>query len=898
MKIPNPRTKKFRISYLGEFLGDFIRTFNLDLFDRGVARVGDKVYPHTTGIFSSDFENARLDNGATGMTGPTGLTDKLWTVSENGVFHSYQGETFQAGPTGPTFGDSELIAVADETEEDIETVPVVINGTSVSFNLGRFAGDQVRAGQSFKASGPLNEITIEASKVGSPTDNLVVSIQEDDNGIPSGTDLVSSSTLGTDISTITQTLTIELNSIQLDLTKTYWLVVTRSGAVDNSNYYVISYVEGSTADQDLYENGEMKKYDSSWLPFNRTYLLTTVADYTAGGEDDTLGTWTPAEINHTDFGLTNVRGNVSASPEIVYSIDFIKVRVHYTDGTDSITPWKFPTANTALAPPLDAPWTDPTNVYSANGSFATASQGTAKNHCWHNFGFTIPVTATIRGIEVVMNAKASIVTDFPHITFFLTKNKADVVAGSFSRIGLQPHTDMKMSLSTTFPASPERLYATTTDDVVFLNEEKGIWQSLWKGILQKDALNENYPSVMKNIGAGGTLILGNDNKIHTMTATANNPNESEENKIIFNHTHFVNWIAVTSSAIFIGLRHKRSELLPSQICHYEPFAERTRIFTIKEGATVGFTKDENCQIIDKSGQLRVFNGAYFQPYMYFPPYHRNEKITLPHRNGIKVKDNIINFLWEGQYPDPSGIWVLEDGNLYHKHSLVFDTLKSFGSLESTLRALYQEDDIYLGGKVQNASGGQLEGVYSSLNSVDDSKRGQLVTSKMTSPEIDSIWQKMSIRFKDGDFVVKQKEPAKITEGTGSTAFNGEWTTATTFTCSDAGFVSAVDDSKIEIGDEVIVRKGASSGLLAHITNITGTTTKTVTIDSGLATSGTFTFSIENWAKIPVPFRTGKLSSRASLKDERSESKQLKIDMRGTLEELEVKSIPDNSLKVK
>lgn len=897
MKIPNPTTKKFRISYLGEFLGDFIRTFNLDLFDRGVARVGDKVYPHTTGIFSSDFENARLDNGATGATGPTGLTDKLWTVSESGVFHSYQGETFQAGPTGPTFVDSELIAVADETEEDIETLSVDITvGTDGNLIVDGL-GNTVKGAQSFKAGGPVKTIKINASKVGSPTDDLDISIQGDDDGKPDGVVLATKSIDPTDIGTMKE-FEIDISEFTPDSlnlsTNTYWMVFERTDSSD-TDYYILRLLLGGTFDS--YTRGEYKSFDGT--------------NWNSYGENTETSLNLPT-ANNTVTGATGWSDAERAQEEI----------------TDS---WY---------------------------AFATPPDGVIYSHAWHTFGFTIPADAIISGVQVQIRASVSSPAGGERISVGLTKD-ADAVSGTTKSnpitttvtttthgsstdlwgttltpaevnsddFGLRLSTiagfasasfrcmwmrvriyyyieneeqfmDAKMSLSSTFPASPERLYATTNDDVVFLNEEKGIWQSLWKGILQKEPLNENYPSVMKNIGAGGTLILGNDNKIHTMTATANNPNESEENKLIFDHTHFVNWIAVTSSAIFIGLQHKRSELLPSQICHYEPFAERTRIFTIKEGATIGFTKDENCQIIDKSGQLRVFNGAYFQPYLYFPPYHRNEKITLPHRNGIKVKDNIINFLWEGQYPDPSGIWVLEDGNLYHKHSLVFDTLKSFGSLESTLRALYQEDDIYLGGKVQNASGGQLEGVYSSLNSVDDSKRGQLVTSKMTSPEIDSIWQEMSIRFKDGDFVVKQKEPAKITEGTGATAFNGEWTSATTFTCSDAGFVSAVDDSKIEIGDEVIVRKGASSGLLAHITNITGTTTKTVTIDSGLATSGTFTFSIENWAKIPVPFRTGKLSSRASLKDERSESKQLKIDMRGTLEELEVKSIPDNSLKVK
>jgi hypothetical protein len=80
--------------------------------------------------------------------------------------------------------------------------------------------------------------------------------------------------------------------------------------------------------------------------------------------------------------------------------------------------------------------------------------------------------------------------------------------------------------------------------------------------------------------------------------------------------------------------------------------------------------------------------------------------------------------------------------------------------------------------------------------------------------------------------------------------------------------------------------------------ITGTTTKTITIDEGLAaiSSGKFTFSIENWEKMIFNAKDTKFSHKASLKDDRLEWKQFKVDIRGhALEEIQLQSIVDKTL---
>ena len=915
-KIPNPQTKRFRISYIGEFLGDIIKTFNINLLKRGKAERGAALYPHTTGIeLVSDFQPATIDNGLTGATGPTGPTYKLWAVGDdNKVYHSYNNEAFQTGPTGgfasdeSTWNGSDILSVGDETDADLETTPVSISGTTLGNIIVSGTGATRIAAQSFQANGDLEQVTLSVQKAGTPADDLEVAIQGDSGGEPDGVDLTVATIDPADLEDDEYT-DIELDisdftaSLKMTTPTQYWLVLRRSGAADTEDFYMIRSIIGGT--NDPYTRGAYYSYDGTdWIRIDE--LNDTQ------GDDDTAS---------------------------------------------------FPTANNAV--PASTGWTDADNAQTdtSDSSFASATPpgSTSYKHVWKTFGFNIPTGAIAVGYEV--NVRGSLNTDDygnPPIFISLTKDASTKIGTEQQQVlraavattkhgsstdnwgvaltpaeindanfGVRIDTndghpsslitwriqwitmkvyyyendpadenfmDAQLKVQTSFPKASERLYLTTTKDVLFNGSETTNWNSLWRGILQQDDLNENYPAILKNLGSGGTLVLANENKIHTMIATATQTTEADPNRLIFDSTHYINWMGVTSSAIFGGLRHKESATLPSQVFYYEPFSERIRIFTIKEGETVGFIKDENCHIIDKKGQMRVFTGTHFQTYNYFPPYYRDENITtLPHRNGIKVVGDIVKILWEGQYPDPAGVWTYQDDNLYHRHALVTDTT-SIGSIETNdLRALHDDNGIWVGGSVENALEANLKGIYSiPASGIVSNIRGNIVTSKFTSPEINNLWQDILLKYEDGTFVAKQKVEANgLTEGVGAPTYSGEWTATDTFTCTDAAFSTAVTAGTIKVGDEIIVRKGAAAGLLAHITEIDGTT---ITIDDGVATTGKFTFSVERWAKINLDYKTDKLSAKASLKDQRLENAQFKIDMRGTLEEIQVNSIVNTTIK--
>ena len=106
-------------------------------------------------------------------------------------------------------------------------------------------------------------IWIRLYKVGSPTDNLVVSLKSDSAGDP-GTTLASKAIAGADVGSRMAWTEFELSSpVALSTGTTYWIHVARSGSISLSNYFVIGLnIENG------YENGSPEYYNtnlSKWV---------------------------------------------------------------------------------------------------------------------------------------------------------------------------------------------------------------------------------------------------------------------------------------------------------------------------------------------------------------------------------------------------------------------------------------------------------------------------------------------------------------------------------------------------------------------------------------------------------------------------------------------------------
>jgi hypothetical protein len=94
-----------------------------------------------------------------------------------------------------------------------------------------------------------SQITSYIARIGSPTDNIYITIQTDSGGLPSGTVITngtSNNILGSGLSTAYTKQTFNFASaFTLNAGTAYWIVFQRSGALDNVNRYSIDCMSGS-----------------------------------------------------------------------------------------------------------------------------------------------------------------------------------------------------------------------------------------------------------------------------------------------------------------------------------------------------------------------------------------------------------------------------------------------------------------------------------------------------------------------------------------------------------------------------------------------------------------------------------------------------------------------------
>lgn len=224
-----------------------------------------------------------FDRNAAGVLG-----DSYVTFTEN--------LTFEAG------GDPGIVTILSGTDD---TTPVPIGDTTAT---------QAR-GQRFVAGPLLTQATFHPTKSGSPSDNLIVEIQSDSGGVPSGTVV---GTVATYSGATAGGIKTENVSIALTSGNTYWLVFRRSGAIDAANYYYInagtnlgwasSYVYNGTTwgtpSPPLFVS--LTFIDRTAVP---TYYLTDTAEVINPG----IATEKKA-LTTRGSGVTNAVTNTSAGP--------------------------------------------------------------------------------------------------------------------------------------------------------------------------------------------------------------------------------------------------------------------------------------------------------------------------------------------------------------------------------------------------------------------------------------------------------------------------------------------------------------------------------------------------------------------------------------------------------
>lgn len=132
---------------------------------------------------------------------------------------------------------------------------------TANFSVGN-AASRVALAQSFRAPGSyaITGVQLNVRRIGSPTDSLRVAVCADNAGKP-GTELGSATILGSSLGTSFALSLFSILGAQITAGVTYWIKVSRTGALDSVNNY-----EWAGESSDVYANGNYSSFDgTTWF---------------------------------------------------------------------------------------------------------------------------------------------------------------------------------------------------------------------------------------------------------------------------------------------------------------------------------------------------------------------------------------------------------------------------------------------------------------------------------------------------------------------------------------------------------------------------------------------------------------------------------------------------------
>lgn len=335
----------------------------------------------------------------------------------------------------------------------------------------------------------------------------------------------------------------------------------------------------------------------------------------------------------------------------------------------------------------------------------------------------------------------------------------------------------------------------------------------------------------------------------------------------------IQWIKVTYSQVFIGCvdTYYGDKFV---VFRFDPFSLQQSKMTIDAVSAVPFIYADNIYLLDSKGIIWMYNGMGFSQFgVRFPgSYAENVSINTPHRNGITVSDSLVRFLMPATFPYIyGGVWTLDMTNkrLYHEFGaqqsattqVDYGTvnltqtgamIKSTSFSSYTTTGAYTNDGEFIGGlSMKTSASASLIGVFSSKRAPSKAtsfaRRGWFVTPRLSSEDgfIDGQWHYVFLRyikewFPFGSLSGTLRVGYKITEGANDQTLSQDtctWVNSTSYT------TTATQIANVSIGDYFFITNGQGAGYGSYITNITGTTTKTVTFKDAIPLTCTGTFNV-------------------------------------------------------
>jgi hypothetical protein len=273
------------------------------------------------------------------------------------------------GQSGGIWAEVAEYAESSGTDGAIQLQYSVVGDTvyggpgTVWIDFGRYSSSRVKVAQGFTATGNVYAVGVGLKKYVNPTDDVLVSIQTDSSGAPSGT------IVGTQVSVASASIMASDRgwhecAVNATLTpsSTYWIVIERVGALDETNYYGIGY-----ANADLVASYEAKGYNgSAWVTLSAANADLNFSLIGASGG----GTVNGGTASITDSDAWGVIGFalVGTTPEFY----LVAYRFRNDDGTEATATWKAD-QDVDVTHPLDTNLRLRVEIQSVRGQSSTIS---------------------------------------------------------------------------------------------------------------------------------------------------------------------------------------------------------------------------------------------------------------------------------------------------------------------------------------------------------------------------------------------------------------------------------------------------------------------------------------------------------------------------------------------
>ncbi len=484
-----------------------------------------------------------------------------------------------------------------------------------------------------------------------------------------------------------------------------------------------------------------------------------------------------------------------------------------------------------------------------------------------------------------------------------------------------------------------QLFVTTDCNIDVLNDTgNSVWTGDWWTVkhsqpaLKADVYHpiEYFP--FRKIG-----LVGDGNLVHTILRPSDTQNDTLTNsRLILPDQYVIRHIFTTSNRAWFLSRHRfRGEAI---IVEWDGFTQSANNFhkAHATGVLCGVNYRDIPIVVNTAGQILEYNGNGFVPMV-----RNGQKVIFPFAddegNGFNLgtdssatwdiaprgmtvgEDGLvyinINVPRYVSYRQGAGIWCLnpETGRLYHKYSLgrysdsgtQFDYGGQYLGNPGTLYPIspdVSQRTMLASGRVRTDGASAVQGGIWLLEGAGSStaNRGYFVSQFIQADEVREFWDTLWLRFKrfvtsSDTIIVKARGVRQMTDATGAAIQKTiTWTSTTTFTVT----LASGDDALAE-GDEVEVIGGNNSGILAHITTISGAhgVLQTITIEASIDAlgigSGSAYARFDRWKKLGSI--TSLLIYEANLNiGIPSSFIQFKVELRGPFREMDVSDLIINS----